>query len=141
MVPLTNVLTMQATITNAGGASATVNARIEELRWTNCTFPTTTVAKGGLEFHQIGTSTEASVTANAEIAWTGKTVLFESCIYGFNAGSNLGIVRTASSGAATFNTNGVPTKRSGNSFLCPETTRWVRADTGTEPANLRVESS
>jgi hypothetical protein len=133
--------TVKGSITNAGGASATVSGNISELTWGSCTFPTTTTIKGGLEVHQIGTSTEGTVTSNAEIGVTINTVFFGTCVYGVAKATDLGTLKTAASGTAEFIANAVAIKLSGSNFACPETSKWTGTYVSTTPDNLRVEAS
>jgi hypothetical protein len=133
--------TVRGSITNAGGASATVSGNISELTWTGCTFPTTTTIKGGLEVHQIGSSTEGTVTSNAEIGVTINTIFFGSCVYGVKSATDLGKITSFSSGTAEFHANAVAVKLSGSNFACPETSKWTGTYVSTTPDNLRVEAS
>jgi hypothetical protein len=133
--------TFKGNITNAGGASATVSGNISELTWGSCTFPTTTTIKGGLEVHQIGTSTEGTVTSNAEIGVTINTVFFGSCVYGVAKATDLGTLKTAASGTAEFIAKAVTNKLSGSNFACPPTVTLEAVWTTTTPDNLRVEPS
>ena len=138
--------TVKGSITNAGGAGVAVQGSISELLWTGCTVTTTTDEKGGLEVTQIldkegKPTTEGTVKANAEIGVTINTVFFGICKYGVKSGTHLGVIKTASSGAAFFTANAVAVKLSGSNFACPETTKWTAKYQSTEPVNLRVEAS
>lgn len=108
-----------------------------ELTWGNCTFPTSTLTQGKLEFVWIGGTTGA-VVADAEIGVTINTVFFGTCVYGVEKGTDLGIVTTFSSGSATFHFKPVVKKFSGSNFACPQTGQWLGTYTSTEPTNLRV---
>jgi len=132
--------TVKGEVTNAGGATATVRVNVVDWSFSICSFQFSTILKGAFEVHQIGAGTEGTVTALAEIGFTINTVLFGTCSYVFKPGVDLGVLKTASSGAATFNMNAVATKSSGG-IACPETGKWAATYTGTDPTNLRVESS
>ena len=133
--------TLRGKIISAGGAGAAVAIAIEELTWTGCAVPTATDSKGGLEITQIGASTEGTVKASSEIKWTVNSIIFGTCAYGFKAGTDLGSVKTSSSGKAEWSMVAVVTKLAGSNFACPETTRMTAIYASTEPVNLRVEGS
>jgi hypothetical protein len=132
--------TTKGKITNAGGATATVSSSNEELTWSGCTFPTTTTVKGGQEIHWIN-STEGTVTSNSEISVTINTVFFGSCIYSAKAGTHIGTLTTFPSSPSIMDLNEIVVKASKSNLACPETAKWTGTYTGTEPTNLRVESS
>jgi len=73
--------TLKGTLENAGGSTATVKKKANTTTWGSCSFPTTTTTLGGLEFHWI------PGTWNATVTWTGfsitvNTIFFGSCVYG-----------------------------------------------------------
>jgi hypothetical protein len=123
-------------ITNEG----TPSGGLTELTWGSCTFPTKTLALGGLKFTQIGTTTNGKVESNATIEVTINTVLFGSCAFGVNANTEIGTLTTSAEGAATLDLNGVAKKLSGGSS-CPETFRWFGMYVSTSPVNIRVEAN
>jgi hypothetical protein len=133
--------TIRASISNAGGATATVSGNISSFTWESCTSPTTTTIKGGLEIHQIGSTTEGTVTSNAEIGWTINSVFFGTCVWGVAKATDLGKLTTFAGGTAELHVNAVAIKLSGSNFACPETAKWTGIYVSTTPDNTRVEAS
>jgi hypothetical protein len=133
--------TIRISIVVGGGIGVSVSGNNESIEQSECTFPTTTTIKGGLEFRQVGTSTEGTVTSNAEIGVTINTVFFGSCVYGVKSATDLGTLKTGASGTAEFFANAVAIKLSGSNFACPETSKWTGTYVSTTPDNLRVEAS
>jgi hypothetical protein len=141
--------TVKGKITNAGGfdpaegekpaTSTEVQGSNSELTWGSCSVPTTTDTLGGLKVAQIGTSTEGTVKANAEIGVTINTFFFGVCRYGVANGTHLGVIKSNSSTTAEFTANAVAVKQTGGEFACPSTTKWVATYVSTTPDNLRVE--
>jgi hypothetical protein len=132
--------TVKGKITNAGSSTTTVTGENTSITWSGCTFPTTTVTLGKLEAHQVAATTNATLTADAEIGVTINTVFFGSCVYGVKAGTDLGLVTAGN--PATFTANAVAIKLSGSAFACPETSKWQASYTSTEPAgDLHAEAS
>jgi hypothetical protein len=132
---------LKDSVTSAGGAGVAVKASISELTWTGCSVPTTTDEKGGFEVTQIGSSTEGTVKATAEIGVTTNTIFFGVCKYGVKAGNHIGVVKTTASGTADWHTHATWTKLTGSNFACPETTTITMTYVSTTPDNLRVEAS
>ena len=124
--------TIKGKITSAGSSTTTTTASIETMTWGSCTFPTTTVKLGKLEFHHVSGGTNATVTADAEIGVTINTVFFGSCVYGTKAGTDLGIITTGR--PATYHDHWVSEKLSGSSFACPETATFKAQYIWTEPS-------
>jgi hypothetical protein len=130
--------TVKGKTTNETGTSVT--GSLEELTWTGCSVPTSTDNLGGLEVDQIGTTTEGTVKASAEIGVTVNTIFFGVCKYGVKLGNHLGVLKTSAAGTAVFSANATATKLTGSNFACPETTKWVAEYQSTTPDNLRVEA-
>ena len=116
-----------------------VTGPVESLTWSGCTFPTTTLSTGKLEVANIAGSHNGTVKADAEIRVTINTVLFGSCIYGFESGADLGELKEGK--PATLVVNSIPKKLSGSEAACPATALWTAEYTLTEPAEktLSVE--
>jgi hypothetical protein len=138
--------TVQGSLTNAGGAGVAVQGNISTLSWTGCSFPTSTDNFGGLEVIAIldkegKATTEGTIKANAEIGVTINPFFFGVCKYGVNKGEHLGVVKSASTGTATFTANATANKLIGSNVACPETTKWTATYTSTTPDQLRVEAS
>jgi len=132
--------TVKGKVTNAGSSTTTVTGENTSITWTGCTFPTTTVTLGKLEAHHVTGTTNATLTADAEIGVTINTVFFGSCVYGVKNGTDLGLVTGGN--PATFTANAVAVKLSGSAFACPETSKWQASYTSTEPAgDLHAEAS
>ena len=132
--------TVKGKVTNAGSSTTTVTGENTSITWTGCTFPTTTVVLGKLEAHHVTGTTNATLTADAEIGVTINTVFFGSCVYGVKTGTDLGLVTGGN--PATFTANAVAVKLSGSAFACPETSKWQASYTSTEPAgDLHAEAS
>jgi len=135
--------TVKGKITNAGSSTSTVTGSIEELHWTECTEPTVTLNKGGLEVHHIG-GLDGSVTAIpnphtgllSEV--TVNTTIFGSCVFTIANGTSIGTLTGSTTGNATFDINAVATRKSG---LCPVSAKWVGTYLVTEPKPLHVTAS
>jgi hypothetical protein len=117
-----------------------VTGSIETLSWSNCTFPTTTLAKGKLEVLNIGGTHNGTVKADSTTEVTVNTIFFGSCIYGPTVGVDLGELKEGK--PATFVANAVLKKLTGSNFACPETAKWTAEYTLTEPGEktLSVET-
>ncbi len=139
--------TIRGELTKAGSSTVNPTAKLTELTWGSCTFPTKTVALGNLvvdwDFETRGTvkaDNETEIPATATEV-TINTVLFGSCIFRATFAQALGTLTTFSSGAATFDANAVVYRSLSSPSFCPETAVWTASYTSTEPTNLRVESS
>jgi len=132
--------TIKMKVTQAGSSTSTTTGNVEELQQSGCTFPTTTVVRGKGEIHHIAGTTNAIVTADAEIAVTINTVFFGTCSYGVTAGTQIGTLTGGN--PATFDANSVMEKMSGSNFVCPATGIWTGTYVNTEPSgDLHVEES
>jgi hypothetical protein len=108
------------TIGGAGGATVTVvgTAEAKQISLSSCTFSSTTVEGGELEFHSISGTSNATVTAK-RFRITVNTVFFGSCVWGVGTGTHLGTLTSSGTGASTLNVNAVLTKAEGSGFACP----------------------
>jgi len=124
---------------NAGGATETVKGNIEALTWTNCTEPTTTLSKGGLEIHYTsglnGTVTAISSNFGAASEVTVNTTIFGSCVFTIATGGTIGTLTGSTTTNAMFDINAVATRKSG---LCPSSAKWVGTYKVTSPNPLHV---
>jgi len=136
--------TVKGKITNAGSSTSTVTGAIEELTWTECTEPTVTLNKGGLEIHHITGTSNGLVTSipnpdtGAVSEVTINTTIFGSCIFTIPNGAGIGTLTGTTSGFATFHINAVATRKSG---LCPASAIWKGTYLVTEPVPLAVTTS
>ncbi len=133
--------TVKGKTTTAGSSTSTVSGNIEELTWTNCTKPTTTVKNGSLEIHHISGGTSGTVTGSgSEVTING--IFGTSCVYGTGAGTDLGTLvgATGPHSHATLAINTSVPRISGG-FLCPSTAVWNANYTVTSPVGLVVEAS
>jgi len=133
--------TAKGELTNTGSSTETVKAKIVELTWGSCTFPTTTISRPEWEFHYEFFSTKATVTSTSgsEGSMTVNTIFFGSCIYGETGPYHAGTLTTFSSGHAILHINSFTRKLPGSNGICPETSIFTFTYTGTSPTNLRVE--
>lgn len=123
------------TITNTGGATATVRGATEakQISWTGCTFPPVVLEGGELEFHMIAGSSNATVTAKG-FRITINSIFFGSCVYGFGAGAHFGTLASSGTGDAILAVNAVVTKVEGSSFACVTDFRIAGEYTQNSPA-------
>ncbi|HEX5594127.1 MAG TPA: hypothetical protein VFX35_12365 [Solirubrobacterales bacterium] len=127
--------------TNDGGASGvSVAGTVEKsyVTWTGCTKKTQTLEGGTLEINWKeglnGTVTGKGFKVTVEmIAEFGGT-----CSYTLGAGKGLGTLVGSTTSNATLAINAVVTGASGNSFLCPEDTKWVANYKVTSPSPLHA---
>jgi hypothetical protein len=127
---------VNGTISNAGGASATVSGNVTKLHWTNCTVTTHTLALGTLEIHW--TSGVNGTLTGSGFEVTTNTKLFGSCVFTLGTGTTLGTLTGSTTGDAVMDINAVATRKSG---LCPSTAKWVANYTVTTPTPLHVTAS
>jgi len=123
------------TITNTGGATATVRGTTEtkQISWTGCTFPLVALEGGELEFHTIAGTSNATVTAKG-FRITLNTIFFGSCVYGFGAGAHVGTLTSSGTGDAILTVSAVVTKVEGSSALCVTDLRIAGEYTQKSPA-------
>jgi len=107
-----------------------VTGPIESLTWSGCTFTTTTLSAGKLEVTNASTAHNGTVKTDGTIEVTINITLFGSCIYGFDAGTDIGELKEGK--PATFVVNAL-VKRFGSNFACPTTAKWTAEYTLTEP--------
>jgi hypothetical protein len=127
--------TVKGPITNAGSSTATVTGTVEELTWTSCSFPTTTVVKNKLEVHQIAGTSNGTVTADGEFEVTINTVIFGKCIYKVRSGQSLGDVTEGN--PPIFHANAIAEKTTTETDTCPvgpATALWTGTYTLTSPS-------
>ncbi len=132
--------TVNGSITNAGGAAATVSSAITDLTWNTCTAPTATIAgsPGELEIHGITGTDNGTVTGKGTMITV--KVFGVSCVYGTGTGTDLGILTgtTSPTSHATLAVNGIIHEQEPTQFLCPDTGKWVGSYTVTTPTGLYV---
>jgi len=131
--------TIKGEITNAGSSTTTVTGKITELTWKECTFPTSTVLKGGFEIHKITGTSNGTVTADGETTWTTNTIFFGSCVYGVPSGTSIGDITEGK--PSVLHVNAVMRKTEGSNISCPETGIWTATYTLTEPSNTTLSVS
>jgi len=107
-----------------------VTGPVESLTWSGCTFTTTTLKAGKLEVTNASTAHNGTVKADGITEVTINIGAFGSCIYGAEAGTDLGELKEGK--PATFVASAV-IKRLGSNFLCPSTAKWTAEYTLTEP--------
>ncbi len=132
--------TVDGVVDNPGSSTTTVSGPINELTWTGCTKPTTTVKTGALEIHY-SSNTNGTVTGSgSEVTING--IFGTSCVYGTGAGTDLGTLvgATGPHAHATLAINTSVPRVSGG-FLCPSTAVWNANYTVTSPTGLVVEPS
>jgi hypothetical protein len=126
--------TVKGKTSTTGGATATVTGPIEELTWTGCTFPTSTVTKGSLEIHWIPGTHNGTLTAKGTEV-TINTGFFGACTYGASAtGTDLGTITGGN--PATMTINALVPLIKNESGLCPSEARWTSHYTVTSPTPL-----
>jgi hypothetical protein len=130
--------TVTGTISNPGGASATVSGSVAKngLTFGNCIYPTTVEAGGTLEIHSSGGGKGTLTGKGFEVLIHGPS---GTCTYGAGEGTHLGTLDPAPSatGHATMTINAnVP--RVGGVF-CPSEAVWNATYTVTSPTGLTVD--
>jgi cytoskeletal protein CcmA (bactofilin family) len=111
----------------------------EALTWSGCSFETTTTLLGKFLVQSMGTH-NGTVKASSESRITINGGFFGSCLYGVEAGADLGELKEGK--PATLAINAVVKKQSGSAAACPETAKWTAEYTLTEPKEktLSVEA-
>jgi hypothetical protein len=123
-------------VTNAGGASSTVEGDISTLDFTNCNMTVTTLKEGTLVVHHIsGTKNGTLTSTGAEVKVDNHSV---SCVYGTPNATDIGTITGGE--PATLNASASLTKISGG-FLCANTAAWTASYTVTNPTSLFVTAS
>ncbi len=134
--------TVKGSISNAGGASATVSGGISALTWGGCTQTTATIAGalGELEIHGITGTDNGTVTGRGSKVTIN--VFGVSCVYGTGTGvgTDLGVLTgtTSATSHATMAINAIINEQEPKQFLCPDTGKWVGSYTVTTPTGLYV---
>lgn len=122
--------------TNAGSETATVTSENQALTFSGCTFPSGTTKLGGLEIHNIASTSNGTVTATGEIGWTFNSIFFGSCLYGWQ---NEGVVGTITETKPTvLDLNTTIVKLSGSNFACPANGELKGSYTLTEPSGTTL---
>lgn len=130
---------IQATTSNAGGATETVKASATRYEIEGCLFLTVIISTGELEFHY-------SSGLNALITTKGFKVrflipLFGECVYGSGTGMTLGTLTGSTSGSASLGVNAILSRESGSAFACPLTSHWVATLITTSPKPFHATAS
>jgi hypothetical protein len=117
--------------TTAGTTTATssepISISIEGSTWQECTVTTHTLTNGSL------TISASGVVGGSGSVWT-RNFGGVSCRYGTGAGTTLGILKTGKLAI-----NAVINEQAPNSFICPDTTKWVANYMVTSPHDLTVK--
>lgn len=128
--------TLKSDITNAGSSTSTVASENNALQFNQCTFANGFTKLGGLEIHNIGGTSNGTVTASGEVGWTFNNPLFGTCVYGWKTG---GIVGTITEGKpATLDLNTEIVRLSGSSIACPPNGNLNGSLTQTGPTNTTL---
>jgi hypothetical protein len=137
--------TVKGEITNTGSSTETVSGPVTELTFKKCNLPVTVLRKGKLEVHHIAGTSNGTVTAVSTEAEkpafevTVNTVLFGSCVFRVENGTDLGTLEEGKPG--TFTANAAAIKTIGNSPPCPETSFWSAKYQVTTPENTTLSVS
>lgn len=113
------------------GKGEPAKSELSTLSFSNCTFPTKTLRPGSAELHWIkGTDNGTLTTGGVEV--TINTVLFGSCIYGINSGTDVGTTVGGNPGSLSV---GAIVIKLGGAAACPETTKFTAKYVATSPTN------
>jgi hypothetical protein len=125
--------TVKGTFTQGTTASNTgaPTLHVEELKWGNCSFTTTTTHLGTLKITQISGTSNGTVTGSG-FEVTINTVFFGSCVYGTGENKDLGKVTEGK--PPVFDAEATVNKLSGSNFACPATALWNATYTLTTPS-------
>lgn len=127
---------LKSDITNAGSATSTVTSENKTLSFNGCTFANGFTKLGGLEIHNISSTSNGTVTASGEIGWTFNNPMFGSCVYGWTTGGVVGTITEGKPATLDLNTNIV--KLSGSSILCPPNGTLEGSLVQTEPTSTTL---
>jgi hypothetical protein len=131
--------TVKGEITNTGSSTETVTGPVTELTFKKCNLPVTVLKVGKLEVHSIAGTSNGTVTADGAFEVTVNTVLFGSCIFKVEAGTDLGTLEEGKPGTLEWNV--VAEKTGGNNPPCPETSFWSAKYQVTTPENTTLSVS
>lgn len=126
--------TVQSSLENTGGVTATVRSGLSSLTLTECTKTTDTINPGSAELHWIaGTNNGTLTTIGTEVT---VNTIFGSCVYGAKAtGTDYGTTVGGNPGSLTINTL-IP-KISGT-LACPAEARLTGKYVATSPTKAWV---
>ena len=134
---------VHGTTTTTGGANETVRGNVSELTFSGgpgCNVTVHQAQNGTLEIHQIGATTNGTVTGSGfevTIAVFGTT-----CVYGLGATKvDLGELTGSTTSNATMHIDAVVREQTGDKFLCPNDGRWIAKYEMTTPSPMWVEAS
>jgi hypothetical protein len=131
---------VEGKISNTGSATETVTGVIENLPWTECTFPTTTISTNNkLKVHKIAGTSDGLVTSDSQIEVTIQN-FFGSCVYGVKTTEEIGSLTEGKGTGAVFHATAVAT-RFGSNFACPATANWTGTYVLTSPSNTTLSVS
>ena len=102
--------------------------------WSGCTTTMDTIAGGEVEIHNIAGTHNGTVILKS--FKTTLTVLGVSCIYGYGAGTDIGVLTGGTK--PTLDINAVLNEEEPKKFLCPDTAKGQATGILTEPAELPV---
>jgi hypothetical protein len=132
--------TLEAKITNAGGAASTVEAQVQSLTFSECgenDCPVVTLKGGELVFH----TGDASSNNNATITSTGLELTSQCfgvhCTWGTGA-TDLGSLKAGTPGEIWVSAF-YPRFGGSSGFLCPSTQRWTGVYKVTSPSSISVD--
>ena len=130
--------TVKGSIAKPGGDTTTVNVALSVFTWAGCTQTTSTVVIGELEIHGISVTDNGTVTGR-NTKWT-INVFGVSCVYGFGAGTDLGILTgtTSATGHATMAINAIINEQEPKQFLCPDSSKLTGSYIVTTPTGFYV---
>ena len=133
-------LTLRLTLEKGGGAAETVSAPMNQLTWSNCTFPTATLWLGNREILRVeGTSNGLVTESGFELTYN--SIFTGSCVWGQTSAATFGTLQEGR--PASLEVNTVLSKLPGSNETCPTSTRLIGEYTLTLPSNttLSVSSS
>jgi hypothetical protein len=111
------------------GKGGPARSELSTLSFSSCNFPTKTLSPGSAELHWIkGTDNGTLTTGGVEV--TINTVLFGSCIYGMESGTDVGTTVGGNPGSLSVN---AVVKKLGGGISCPETTKFTAKYVATSP--------
>jgi len=106
----------------------------ENVKWTGCSTTMHTIAGGEVEIHHIAGTHDGTVVLKS--FKTTLNVLGVSCVYGYGAGTDIGVLRGGPK--PTLEINAVLNEEEPKKFLCPDTAKGQATGILTEPAELPV---
>jgi hypothetical protein len=126
---------MNPSVENAGGPTSTVVGKVIQFLAGVCNCSVTTLRNGGVEWHWISGSFNATLTSNAlEIT---VSCFGAHCVYGTGGATHIGVF-TGGTGRIDVNAS---LKRLEGSFLCASPASWSASYNVTSPSPLYAESS